>query len=207
MKHIRLELHNKENSIDIVNMNIEFTSEELVLLRQYVEMVARLETSVLLQRGMTGFEGLKFDENGLSIRSGICSPPELYELLHLLRPVALERESASFVKVVKLFEERFVNNIFSKFLHLNKHIFMHGEMSLYMQISVGERQLFADSLLRTWLNGTQYHTDANKAENWAALEAVLGESNAQAVIMSQLHGKVIAIFNVAYVAKQVLSSL
>lgn len=79
-------------------------------------------------------------------------------------------------------------------------------MSLYLQISVGSQKLFAVSLLHTWLNGTQYHTDDNKAEAWSRLEASLGESNAKALVLSQLHSKVMALMNVDYVAQQVLGA-
>ena len=79
-------------------------------------------------------------------------------------------------------------------------------MSLYLQISVGSQKLFAESILHTWLNGTQYHTDDNKAEAWSRLEASLGESNAKALVLSQLHSKVMALMNVDYVAQQVLGA-
>ena len=75
-----------------------------------------------------------------------------------------------------------------------------------MQIRLGSQPLFAESLLRTWLNGTQYHTDEEKALAWSKLEAVLGEPNAQALVQSQLHGKVLALLNVDYVARQALEA-
>ena len=82
----------------------------------------------------------------------------------------------------------------------------YGDASLYMQIFVNSQKLFAESLLYTWLNGTQYHTEDEKAQAWSKLEAALGEPNARAVVLTQLHGKVMALLNVAYLANQVLVS-
>ena len=74
----------------------------------------------------------------------------------------------------------------------------------YMQISVGNQPLFHESLLDTWLNGAQYHTDAEKATSWRALEVALSSENARAVVMSQLQGRVKALFNLEYIASLVL---
>jgi hypothetical protein len=77
-------------------------------------------------------------------------------------------------------------------------------MSLYMQLTVNNQKLFSESLLKLWLNGTQYHTDEDKAQAWANLETSLGEPNAKAIVLSQLHSKVKALLNIDYLAQQVL---
>lgn len=206
MKQVHLELPTEEQKFDAIDLVAEFTERDLALFHQYRTLTSRVRTSTLLQRGMKGFQGLTFDQSGLSIRAGTCSLPELYELLHVLRPVTLENERASFSKVVKIFEDRLAHEFVLNFLRLNQHAFRHGEMSLFFQVSLGDKPLFSESLLRTWLNGTQYHTDATKAADWAALEATLGETNAQAAVMSQLHGKVVSVLNIDYLAKLILDA-
>lgn len=206
MKNVRLEIPATEERFDTIDLVCDFAEHELELIRQYSAQTNRVRNCSLLQRGMSGFQRLTFDQRGLSIVAGTCSKPELYELLHVLRPVTLEKERASFSKIIKILEGRLRHEAALNFLRLNRHVFQHGEMSLLFQMSVGDKPLFAESLLKTWLNGTQYHTDANKAADWAALETSLGEPNAQAVVMTQLHGKVLSILNIDYIAKQVLST-
>jgi hypothetical protein len=204
MKTIHLELPSDGNEKLSIDISTDFTDDELKLIGQYSELTQRIRDCTLLQRGMSGFQGISFDQAGLSIRAGTCSKPELHELLHVLRPVTLERESASFSRVIEILLRRLANDDTQQFLKLNQHAFQHGEMSLYFQITIGEKPLFHESLLRTWLNGTQYHTDKNKAADWAALEATLGEPSAQAIVMSQLRSKVVAVLNIDYVIKQVI---
>ena len=208
MKTVHLELPAKEHEdgFDVVDLVCDFAEHELKLIRQYSTLTDRVRTCSLLQRGISGFQGLTFDQGGLSITAGTCSKPELYELLHVLRPVTLEKERASFSKVMKILEGRLPHESVLHFLRLNQHAFQHGEMSLFFQVSIGDKPLFAESLLRTWLNGTQYHIDASKASDWAALEASLGEPSAQAVVMTQLHGKVVSVLNIDYIARQILSA-
>lgn len=204
MKNVHLELPANDEGFDIVDLVCDFAEHELELIRQYSTLTDRVRNCSLLQRGMSGFQGLTFDQGGLSITAGACTKPELHELLHVLRPVTLEKERASFSRVMKILEGRLGHESVLNFLRLNQHAFRHGEMSLFFQVSIGDKPLFAESLLRTWLNGTQYHTDASKAADWAALEASLGEPSAQAVVMTQLHGKVVAVLNIDYVARQIL---
>ena len=204
MKHLHLELPSEDSEIDAFDIAVDFAEGELKLLSQYRDLTQRVRDCTLLQRGMSGFQGLSFDQAGLSIRAGTCSKPELHELLHVLRPVTLQNERASFGNVTGILLNRIAEEHAQRFLQLNQHAFQHGEMSLFFQVSVGDKPLFHESLLRTWLNGTQYHTDTNKAADWAALEAALGEPSAQAVVMSQLRSKVVAILNIDYIANQVL---
>ncbi len=204
MKIVHLRLPCEEDTFSDVDLTVDFTDAELSLISQYNTYTKRIRSSTLLQRGMSGFEGLTFDKDGLEIRAGACSLPELYELLHVLRPVTLEKERASFTKVTTIFERRLNDQLALDFLKINKHAFQHGEMSLYLQITVDGKRLFDELLLRMWLNGTQYHSDVNKAEDWTVLEETLGESSARAVVMSQLHAKIMAILNIDYVASQIL---
>jgi hypothetical protein len=95
---------------------------------------------------------------------------------------------------------------FAKFLKINQRIFRDGEISLYMQITVDTRKLFSESLLNTWLNGTQYHTNDSEAQAWSKLETSLGQANARPLVLSQLHSKVKALMNIDYIAQKVLGA-
>ena len=206
MRNVHLELPIDEDELAITDVSGAFIDSEIQLLQQYTALTQRVRNCTLLQKGLSGFQGLTLDQGRISILAGTCTQPELHELLHVLRPVTLAKERASFKKVTELLEARLVSGVVHRYLQTNRHAFQHGAMSLLFQIKVSGQPLFHESLLHTWLNGTQYHTDATKATEWAALEKSLGESNAGAVVMSQLHGKVVAVMNIDYVVRQVLSA-
>ncbi len=83
-------------------------------------------------------------------------------------------------------------------------MFEDGELKSYMQISIDGQPLFDGSLLRMWLNGTQYHTDAEKAAAWKELEGSLKTENARALVMNQLHSRVKALFLLEHIVGLIL---
>lgn len=64
--------------------------------------------------------------------AGECSNAELYELLHVLRPVMLERERTSFYKTLRLPGRRFADKGFSKYAVHLRRVFEEGVLSGYM---------------------------------------------------------------------------
>ena len=184
-----------------------FTPDDVALLQSFVQQVVRVRESTLLRRGMPGISGLNFDgATGFTITAENYTDAELFELLHVLRPVILEEERVSFHNIAALLGRAVSHQDFRAYLKTQNRVFRHGEMNLYMQVSVGDQPLFDESLLRLWLNGMQYHTDVQKAEAWKQLEAVLNESGSRALVISQLRGKVAAVFNIDYVARQVVAA-
>jgi hypothetical protein len=207
VKLVALQL--SEDSSVVHTIAGDFSPEELDTLAQYVNLMRRIRTCALLSRGMAGFGGMKFDSSGITIRSSSPSPStdsELHELLHVMRPVTLEKERASFKNIRTILGRRFLSKEFAQFLKINKRIFRDGEMSLYMQVTVNTQKLFSESLLNTWLNGTQYHTYESEAQAWSKLETSLGEANAKVLVLSQLHSKVKALMNMDYVAQRVVGA-
>jgi len=137
-----------------------------------------------------------------------CQPytnAELYELLHVLRPVMLAEERASFERTLGLLGRRFKDKTFAQHQRSLKHIFEEGELSNYMQISVGDQKLLHNSVLRLWLNGTQYHTDQEKKDAWEKLEKSLNEDNARALAIELVHSRVKALFLLNHIVDLVLS--
>jgi hypothetical protein len=133
-------------------------------------------------------------EGGIQIKCAPYENSELFELLHVLRPLILSEEIMSFEKIIALLRRRFASKKFSDYLRGIRNMFKDGELKAYMQITVGDQPLFDDSLLKIWLNGTQYHTDSEKAKAWKDIEASLGNENAKAIVMNQLNSKVKALF-------------
>lgn len=194
MKTVRLNLSAEDGS-QVAEIEGAFSEVDLAMLRQYSGHLDRVRETGLIVRGMPFITNMNWQAG--SMMKFICPPftnGELYELLHVLRPVILDSEIASFQRVMALLGRAFKDKAFSGHQKYVRRIFEDGELSMYMQLSVNNQKLLDDFLLRVWLNGTQYHTDQEKAEAWAKLEATLTAENARAIVISQLHSRVKALF-------------
>lgn len=187
-----------------VTVAADFSDSDLMLLRRYLELIERVRSTALLERGMGGFKGFSWDRGKITITAAECSDRELHELLHVMRLVTLENEPSNFQRACAILARRIHDQPVREFLKDCGRAFRHGEMSMYMQFTLAGQPMFHESLLNMWLNATQYHSDTDKAEAWQALEASLTAPNARAVVVSQLHSKVLALLNAAAIAQRVI---
>lgn len=204
MSTVELSLKN-ESGESVETISATFTPDDIRLFHSFVDLLSRVRTCTLLERGMPAVTNMSWKSG--SNMTFTCVPysnAELHELLHVLRPVMLQREPASFHNIASLLSRRFASKNFAGHIKMLRKVFDHGELSLYMQISINDQPLLHESLLDTWLNGAQYHTDADKAAAWRSLEASLTTENARALVMSQLHSKVKVLFNVEYIVNLIL---
>lgn len=205
MKAVRL-TGQDENGQPRFTAQGEFDEADLVLLAEFVAAVGRVRQTALLQRGMPSMTGIRWADGQMRVTCEAVSNSELFELLHVLRPVILAEERSSFEKIQALLKRRFASRGFSDQLKLLHRLFEHGEMSGFMQMTVNDRPVFDASLLRTWLNGTQYHTDAEKASAWNAFEASVTSENARAFVVNQLHDRVKALLMLEGIVRLVLEA-
>ncbi len=203
MKTVKLQLSDDTGSK--FDIEASFDAEDLALLASFRRFMRRIYDASLTKRGIPFVTNLNWEAGkGPTFTAPEFTNAELHELLHVLRPVILENEDASFQKVQALLGKKFKDKHFGEHLKALRHLFDHGELSRFMQISVGGQKLWDKSVLHTWLNGVQYHTDAEKAEAWQKLESTLTEDNARAVIISQIHSRVKALILLDHVVSLVL---
>jgi len=203
MKKIQLSLNDETGQL-VETISAIFEPSDLTLFRSFVDLMARVRSCTILQRGMPGTNIRLEGSSGLTFTCEPYANAELYELLHVLRLVILQNEPISFHNVAALLGRRFSSKNFAAHLKRLRTVFKHGEQSIYMQISIDQQPLFDESLLRLWLNGVQYHADAEKAAAWQALEASLSTENTRGLVMNQLQGKVKALFYLEYIINLVL---
>lgn len=182
----------------------EISESDLKLFNKYSDHLNRLTASTLVRRGVPGIDGIKWEQGQLFISGGSYTNPELYELLHLLRPLILHKESASFASIRSALNRCFQNKRLSLHMKSLQHAFDHGQLASYMQVTIGEQKIFNDSLLRMWLNGTQYHTEEAKAAAWLAFEDDLKTENTRVIVMNQLKDKIYALLELGHIVKQIL---
>jgi hypothetical protein len=116
-----------------------FTESEIELLRRFVVFVDRLRGASLLQRGMPGITNVSMTpEFGMKFTCPAYENGELHELLHVLRPLILDREATSFKNISGTLGKRFENENVRAYLKRLRIIFEDGELKLYMQISLND---------------------------------------------------------------------
>ena len=205
MNTVTLRLFDSEDNV-AATITADFESEDIDQLRKFSNLMSRVKSAALLSRGFAGITNMKWAAGAGMVFT--CAPytnGELYELLHILRPVMLEEENASFHKTLALLSRRFKDKTFAQHQKALRHIFEEGELSSYMQISVGEQKLLHNSILRLWLNGTQYHSDQEKQEAWNKLEKSLTEDNARALAIELVHSRVKALLLLDHLVGLVVS--
>jgi hypothetical protein len=184
----------------------QFSDQEMERLKSFVQFVARVRASTILQRGLPAITNMNWNANeGMKFSCPPVANAELYELLHVLRPLILQSEHCSFHNIASLFGARFESTLIRNQLKELRRFFEDGELSLYMQIRVGDTPLFSDRTLKLWLNSEEYHTDLDKAQAWKELEESLSIENTRALVISLIQSKVKALFRLEYLVNLVLS--
>lgn len=191
---VEIKLQTQDEAGNADTLTARFADDDIRILKQYADYMKRVRATTLLRRGLSGISRIQFDARiGLNFECAPYENAELHELLHVLRPLILEREAASFHQVAALLGRRFRDRRFSDHLKTLHQMFNHSDLSFYMQITIDAQRLFHETVLRNWLNGVQYHTDEEKAEAWHRLEQALTAPNARALVMDLLYGRVKAL--------------
>jgi hypothetical protein len=202
---VTLKLFDKDDNL-AATISANFEREDIELLRQFSSLMVRVKETALLSRGFAGITNMKWEAGaGVVFTCASYANAELYELLHVLRPVMLEEERSSFHKTLAVLGRGFRDKTFAQHQKALRHIFEEGELSSYMQISVNGQKLLHNSILRLWLNGTQYHSDHEKKKAWKKLEQSLSEDNARALAMELVHSRVKALLLLNQLVDLVLS--
>lgn len=202
MPTIRLEERSEDGAV-LDTLNGDVSESDLKLLTKFLSHLDRAMECSLILRGMPRITGMKWEAGEMKFNAGSYSNAELHELLHVLRPLILHKEPASFGAVRAILGRCFKNKRLSTRMKELQHLFDHGQLAGYMQVSIGEQPLFDSSLLRTWLNGTQYHTEEEKAAAWSEIEADLTTENARAIVINQLKDRVLALTLLGQIARAI----
>lgn len=206
MKIVRLKL-TAEDGTFVAEIAGHFSDDDIKILQMYSGYMARVSQAALIVRGMPFITRMEWHAG--SMMKFTCSSftdAELYELLHVLRPLILESEVASFKNVMGLLGRGFKDKSFGGHQKYIRRIFEDGELSMYMQFTFNDQKILDNFLLHIWLNGTQYHTDQEKAEVWNKLETGFTSENARAIVISQLHSRVKALFMLQHDVELIIGS-
>jgi hypothetical protein len=205
MELIKLRASSKDGQVD-EEVTLPIDNSEFALLKKYLANCDRLRSAQLLAKEFPCVTNIKWTvEDGLSFEIMDFDYSHVCELLHLARPLFLASEPASFERVQAIFGKKSKGTALAKHLKHLRSVYERGDYQPYFQISVNDTPLFHDNTLKDWLNGVEYHQDQEKEEKIQALESALSENILRGIFVSQLSGRIKAVFMLAHLAKLVVS--
>ena len=193
-----------ELGLQIAVLEGQIAEADVGKLRQFVKRMAKVRGTKLLIRGFKVVTGISFSDAVPSVLNNMPSRAEVSELLHALRPVTLKKEPYSFDKIRGVVGGVFKNRAFSDYLKHVCKLYEDGEASLYMKMTVSGQSIYDESFLNLWLNGVEYHNDADKEGAWERLSNSLTQENANALVVNQLHSRIQALFGLEYIVHLIL---
>lgn len=205
MKKIKL-VEKSEDGTILDTLEGELSASALSTLKNYIKYFERVMECSLIERGIPQITEISLKNGCINIKASQVSDGELYEFLHVLRPLILHKEPSSFSSVRSTLGRYFQSKRLSLRMKSLQHIYDNGQLAGYMQISIGDQKLFDPSTLSTWLNGTQYHTEEVKAEKWGSLEKSLSNEGSRALVINQLKDKLYAIQELAEIVYIILEA-
>lgn len=171
-----------------------FNDIELEIINKFIENCKRLSQAKLIRTGLPSFN-IKWDrETGFKIQCTKYQYDHICELLHLLRPLILSSERASFDKIKATMGKKSANTILSKYMKVIGDVYKDGLYKRYVQISIKNIPLFQRETVNKWLNGIEYHQDKDKAEMVNKIKTALSDDDANSFFIAQLWGQIYAIF-------------
>ncbi len=192
-----------------VRMVANFSDDDLALLKQYCEHAARLRETRIVKEGISSV-----------ISFGQASKPEpplenaedewQFELigsfLHHLRPLFLEEEPASFVKVAGLIGRRFSHRAMKRHLKVIRGVHERSPFSGFGQITVADVPLWDYKTLKKWLYAFEYHQDPEKKEYLRDIEESIGKDGTRAIFVKQLREQARAYFYLESLARFIIDA-
>jgi hypothetical protein len=183
------------------DLSLEFSDIEAQLLERYLQNCDRLKEARILEGEFPRIRNVQWTtESGLYFDVSEFSYGDVCEFLHLARPLFLSREPASFEKAAAAIGKAAKGTAIAQHLKHVRSVYEYGDYQPYFQITVGDVPLFDDATLKHWLNGVEYHQDSEKEKVIRELEKSLSKEVARGIFVSQLSGRVRAVFMLGHLA-------
>jgi len=141
----------------------QFTEEEWRQLHEYLGHVADLSSTQFVANG----RGVQLNFNwtqGTAPSWSVKAPPEdeVLAFLHRLRPLILQSEPASFLKVRALLNRRLRGAPIQMFMDWLLEVYEGKDMQKLIVMQSNDRIMNSEEMLVTWLNAYEYHRDRDK---------------------------------------------
>jgi hypothetical protein len=201
MKRIKIKV-TSENENGFEEIPLEFEDSEAKVINLYLKNCERLGNAKIFKDNFPIIKNIKWEADaGITFEISEFDYSEIYEFLHLARPLFLDNEPASFNKTRSILGRKAKNTVLADHLKYLGKLYQKGEYGLYFQIWIGDTPVFGDKTIKLWLNGVEYHQDEDKMAIIEVLEKSLTEKEVRGIFVSQISGRVRAIFLLEHIAK------
>jgi hypothetical protein len=208
MKTVKLLARSEEDETVEQPLELSFEDAEIEQLRLFMQNFERFKDADLIQKGIPELKNMGWDETkGLYFEFTEFDYKDVYELLHLARPVFLAKEPASFERTCAILGKRGKGTVLTSTLKLIRTAYEKGDYQSLFQVTLDGAKLFHESTLKAWLNGVEYHQDQEKREQIQKLEAALSPQAARGIFVSQLSGRIHAIFEIAHIIALIIKRI
>jgi len=170
-------LRRKSDDSVIAEEHLQLEPADVELLRSYAAQVGALETLRLFRtEPVPRLQRLSCTrERGLVFEFAEADKEDVFAALHMARPLLLEREPASLIRVIGLLGRCANGPHLRQQLKRLRARYAQSWTGQHVELSVGDAQLLTSEAFWLWLNGAQYHRDHDKRMRLQPLEEALGE--------------------------------
>jgi hypothetical protein len=186
---------------------VAIPDEDWQTLVAFAAAVEELQQSSCLQNGLA--VNVKIRGNlidGVTAEGALPESDRIAALLHRVRPFVLQDEPLSYFRVRNILARHVNNAGFRRLLEEQKDEFSGKEFQCELKITSSAPGLTgvlnSDDSFQMWLNGFEYHRDAEKRANIEQLCGMLPFDVARAIFVSMLIDKVRAILNLAVIIRR-----
>jgi hypothetical protein len=188
-------------------VELELDCNDIGLLNSFICNANRMKKAKIFNAGFPQVRNIRWTAtDGFTFVITDFDYSDVCELLHLARPFFLFREPASFEKTLSVFGKKSNSNVMFRYLKSLRELYQRGEYQPFFQFSMEDTPLFHDDTIKRWLNGAEYHQDVVDAAMIAELEKALTQSVTRGIFISQLSGRIKAIFHLSSLVDLVLSN-
>lgn len=204
MKIVRLRAKSEDNS-ESHDLKFIFDDTDIAVFKRYLSNHDRMLSARIFEAEFPTVKSIRWTpESGMVFEVTKFDYGQVCELLHVARPIFLAREPASFEKTQAAFGKTAKGTVLTKQLKYIREVYERGDYQPYFQVSINNTPLFDGETVRAWLNGVEYHQDAEKAELVASLDKALGSDVTRGIFVAQLSGRLRATKMLAHLCNLVM---
>ena len=175
-------MENNDQSLDIENQGpslrftnsatgkqtaypLTFTADEWALLVDDVDYASDLAATKFVSDGHGTKLHFSYEEGSEPVWNVDVPPEEIvHALLHKLRPLFLQDEPASFLRVRSTIARSLHGTELLPFLRWTLALYDGREMQKTIVMQSNDQVMNSEKMLSTWLNGYEYHRERQKRE-------------------------------------------
>jgi hypothetical protein len=176
-------------------VSVEIPDNEWQILLDFARYADQLESTEFVRAGIDDHCEIAAD-GSLGMTNPLPPVVQLRELLHVLRPLILEKERTYYSRVTGILQRYIDHRLWRGFLKGYGRSFRADNSQQFFTVKVRNLVLNSEEALNLWLNGYEYHRDPDKRNRLASSVGDELTEESRALFVDILGAKVEAILEV-----------